>query len=483
MAFKDDASFLHFVTMGAMGTRVGWAGLEQAGHRIVELERYCCSNKIWATKVKRLRLPDLLCLRCGRRFEVRTKTSLEIKMSHSPTNPDRVWDAGMRDDDVAVFLRCHDEPTLAVANTLNCFEVSQLRATQHLAKLGPPKSASEGAERDLTWPSWVPGASGIVTALEAHGGATRLVVAYANGKRYTYPAGGKHVYGQVGTAFVGGEQILASVVPSQADIRCAGDIWTPIINAESSPAEIFTGLKGLTHRQAEGSASQIRAMLGHTDPRIRLEAAAAIARRDEAAGLALLSDSLNGTGESTPWALEAAFILAELRTPNALTSLKLGARNAPHPETRSACLWGLRGDSASLDISFHAATDEDESVAIHAAIVGATQILDDESTALAIAHLGGDPRRAAVATEALARSPSPSFHLVMAAATGNGAAAKWAFTALSRMTPNAVRQSAAWSGAPAVMKDALARAWFARETSWLEGDNQHALDVLSRQHL
>ena len=483
MAFKDDASFLHFVTMGAMGTRVGWAGLEQAGHRIVELERYCCSNKIWATKVKRLRLPDLLCLRCGRRFEVRTKTSLEIKMSHSPTNPDRVWDAGMRDNDVAVFLRCHDEPNLAVANTLNCFEVSQLRATQPLAKLGPPKSASEGAERDLTWPSWVPGVSGTVTAIEANGAGTRLVVSYANGKRYTYPAGGKHVHGQIGTAFVGGEQILASVVPSQADIRCAGDIWNPIINADTSPAEIFTGLKGLTHRQAEGSADQIRVMLGHADPRIRLEAAAAIARREEAAGLAFLSDSLKGTGESTPWALEAAFILAELRTPNALASLRVGARSAPHPEARSACLWGLRGDPASLAISFQAATDDDESVAIHAAIVGATQILNDESTALAIAHLEGDPARAAVAMEALARAQSPSFNLVLAAASGTGAAANWAFTALSRMTPNAVKQSAGWSDAPTAMKGALTRAWFARETSWLEGDNQRALDVLSRQHL
>ncbi|MCC6425611.1 MAG: hypothetical protein IT435_02200 [Phycisphaerales bacterium] len=483
MAFKDDASFLHFVTMGALGTRVGWAGLEQAGHRIVELERYCCSNKIWATKVKRLRLPDLLCLRCGRRFEVRTKTSLEIKMSHSPTNPDRVWDAGMRDNDVAVFLRCRDEPKLAVANTLNCFEVSQLRATQPLARLGPPKSASEGAERDLTWPSWVPSASGRITAIEANGAGTRLTVSYANGRQYTYRANGKHVYGQVGTTFVGEEQILASVVPSQADVRCAGDTWTPIISAEASPAEIFTALKGLTYRLADGSTDQIRAMLDHADPRIRLEAAAALARRDEAAGLAALSDALNGTGDSTPWALEAAFILAEVHTPNAIASLQVGARSAPHPEARSACLWGLRGDTASLATSLQAATDADESVAIHAAIVGATQILNGESTTLAIAHLEGDPKRAAVAMEALARAQSPSYDLVLAAASAAGAAGNWAFTALSRMNPDAVRQSAAWHDAPAAMKDGLTRAWFSRESSWLDGDNQHALDVLARQHL
>ncbi len=143
---------------------------------------------------------------------------------------------------------------------------------------------------------------------------------------------------------------------------------------------------------------------------------------------------------------------------------------------------GLSQEALAAACGLHC-TDEDESVAIHAAIVGATQILNEESTMLALAHLEGDPRRAAVAMEVLARAQSPIFNLVLAAASGTGAAEKWAFTALSRMTPNAVRRSAAWSDAPAAMKDALTRAWFACETSWLKGDNKHALDVLSRRHL
>ncbi len=89
MAFKVDSSFLRFVTMGALGTRSVMDEMRRAGLKPIELERYSCCNKIWATKVKRLRLPDLLCLRTGLRIEVRAKSKLEIKMSDAPNNAAR----------------------------------------------------------------------------------------------------------------------------------------------------------------------------------------------------------------------------------------------------------------------------------------------------------------------------------------------------------------------------------------------------------
>ena len=49
-------------------------------------------------------MPDLLCVNCGRRFEVKSKSNLAIKLSHSVTSG-REWDADMRDDDMFVFLR------------------------------------------------------------------------------------------------------------------------------------------------------------------------------------------------------------------------------------------------------------------------------------------------------------------------------------------------------------------------------------------
>ena len=66
---------------------------------------YKC-NKIWATKIKRLRIPDLICLKCGRRIESRAKSKLEIKMSDNEKNPDRRWDAGLRDEDLIAFIKC-----------------------------------------------------------------------------------------------------------------------------------------------------------------------------------------------------------------------------------------------------------------------------------------------------------------------------------------------------------------------------------------
>ena len=65
MGFKADTSFLRFLSMGAVGARQTMAQMRKAGFEPIELERYCTSNKIWSTKVKRLRLPDILCVRTG----------------------------------------------------------------------------------------------------------------------------------------------------------------------------------------------------------------------------------------------------------------------------------------------------------------------------------------------------------------------------------------------------------------------------------
>ena len=54
--------------------------LNNRGHRMGELERYAAGNKVWGVRPKRLRIPDLLCLRCGRRFESKGKSKLEIKL-------------------------------------------------------------------------------------------------------------------------------------------------------------------------------------------------------------------------------------------------------------------------------------------------------------------------------------------------------------------------------------------------------------------
>lgn len=106
VGFKSDREFLRIVSIGAVGTRKVAELLRAGGFRIIELERYCSCNKIWATKIKRLRVPDLLCLKTGIRIECRAKSVLKVTMSHAVSNADRAWDKGLRDDDFVVFIRC-----------------------------------------------------------------------------------------------------------------------------------------------------------------------------------------------------------------------------------------------------------------------------------------------------------------------------------------------------------------------------------------
>jgi len=102
-AFKTDESFLEKIAIGVTGTRRAFDDLTQQGHDLMELERGSMSFKIWkAIKIKRVRVPDILCLSCGHRVESRGKTRLEITMSHSLSVQERGWDSGLDDNDVSV---------------------------------------------------------------------------------------------------------------------------------------------------------------------------------------------------------------------------------------------------------------------------------------------------------------------------------------------------------------------------------------------
>src|SRR6185503_13665462 len=104
MGFKVETSFLRFLTMGALAAQRVIQAMTAEGLRPIELERYSRSNKIWSTKVKRLRLPDLLCVRTGLRVEVRAKSKLAIKMSDAPTNEERRWNSGLAARDLIAFV-------------------------------------------------------------------------------------------------------------------------------------------------------------------------------------------------------------------------------------------------------------------------------------------------------------------------------------------------------------------------------------------
>lgn len=104
--FKSDESFLSKIAIGAAGTNATIEALTAMGFRPIELERGSSGYKIWKKiKIKRVRVPDILCLRTGLRFESRGKTKLEISMSHSLNEPSRCWDVCMRTDDYVSIIR------------------------------------------------------------------------------------------------------------------------------------------------------------------------------------------------------------------------------------------------------------------------------------------------------------------------------------------------------------------------------------------
>ena len=215
MGFKEDADFARFVSVGAIGTAAVADRLrDRYGHQPIELERYAMANKVWQTKVKRLRLPDLLCVRCGLRVESRAKSKLKIMLSHSDA-PGRKWDdGGMRDEDLFAFLLADINQDPPHCGAPIFFATGALRASITQARRSAPKAASEGSEVTLTWPCWVPAKRGRFVHVDNE---DRIVFEGDDGKVQRYWhwrnwAGPRFVYSKRGEFFQGDEKVLAGVV-------------------------------------------------------------------------------------------------------------------------------------------------------------------------------------------------------------------------------------------------------------------------------
>jgi hypothetical protein len=161
-SFKTDESFLEKIAIGAIGTRRIFDHLVASGHRPIELERGSMNYKIWKKiKIKRVRVPDLLCTACGIRVESRAKTNLLITMSHSESSPERGWDYGLTNDDNVALVLCQhtgDSPVDWTASELVQYvQVKHLREAFRSKKVitEKPKGAGEGFEIRVTWPAVV----------------------------------------------------------------------------------------------------------------------------------------------------------------------------------------------------------------------------------------------------------------------------------------------------------------------------------------
>jgi hypothetical protein len=456
MGFKADSSFLKFLSMGAAGARQVMAQMRNAGFEPIELERYCTSNKIWSTKVKRLRLPDLLCVRTGLRVEVRAKSDLKIRMSDAPANPDRRWHSGLRDADLSAFIACEDaDGTPVPAAEAVFFKVADLKKTENTAQLGPPKSASEGAERDRTWSSIVPARSGVV---EAVGNGQIRVSMDADNERparsQTYSLKDKSPYVKPAERFVGGASIIAGTPARRETLEAyKNDAYKPL-DAIAAPNAVdrYAAVKSLPFRPdlKAQAASIIEQRLDiEADERVLLEAAGA--------GSALNSNKARERLEGFVWnqeradlRMETVFILTELRSASAADILKKIATDTrfQDDEIRQAAVWGLgkAGLKRYADlISF--VGDADPDVSLHAIVGFGSDTSKEVIDQLIGLLLSGDPKRAPAASEALRLIGSDLvLQALISASRGGYTLNSWVVVTLGRLEPAKVR--AALQGNP-----------------------------------
>ena len=479
--------------MGAVGVHRTLRRFRDLGFEPIELERYCGSNKIWTTKVKRLRLPDLLCVKTGMRVEVRAKTDLKVRMSDAPANPERAWDAGLRDDDIVALIACFEaddgpEP----ADDAVCFTVGSLRASVVRSRLGPPKSASEGAERDRTWPATVPTRDGVVLKVTDE----RLVVqmnadAERPARRQTYNLRGKSAYVSPGETFSAQISILAGIPPSLADLSAyLPRRYAPLEDMVSGASvDRYAAVKALRFRN--DPPNQVIPALENlisreSDERVALEAAGSATAFGSQFGQEQLLRFIWGNDDRPDLRMEAVFILTELGRSTFTQEQLSRVSNDPRftgDELRQAAVWALGKAGLKCYEDILAFIDDaDEHVALHAISAFGADTPMAVINRLVQYLIEGDMRRAPAASEALRIIASDDVLRALVRVTlERQPAPAWVVATLCRLPPDRVRT--ALQGSP-LLDQINPMLLIAKDAHWLtSGTNEADIAFLMKQNL
>lgn len=479
MGLKVDSSFLKFVTMGALGARHVCNIMTNLGLRPVELERYSQSNKIWATKVKRLRLPDLLCVKTGLRVEVRAKSKLAIKMSDAENNPDRRWSSGLADRDMIAFVHIRDlgDGELTASAGAELFWVEDLKATVAQSRLGPAKSASEGAEKDRSWPATVPTKNGVVVSVSCE----KIKATMEGGRSQTYPLNGKAPYVDVGDSFFADSQFIAGAPRVKAAFPDpTTNSWDPRPLLQSGLAvDRYCAVKALGF---VGLPSDVQMLVeisqSDAEGRVALEAAASLVRLGQVRGIEKIRDVIANPSEAY-LRMEALLILAEFHgvvlASDCVQLLLETANNSSllRDEARQAAIWGLGKDGLKsyrdLIAFLNAESDEE---AVHAICAFGPDV--DAAVVDVIVSLVSDtansPRLRSSASLILARIAPPELAVPRLEAVYQGApieSRNWILATLGQMSPTAISLYLEDSG----IKASLAPLQLTSpETNWTRSD-------------
>ncbi len=485
MGLKADVDFARYLSMGAIGTATVATDLRALyGHQPIELERQSMANKRWGVKIKRERIPDLLCVLCGLRVEAKAKSKLEVKLSDSAT-VGREWHAGgLRDTDLVAFVRVLVSESEPVTGAPAYFTAAGLKEAAEYARKGTRKAASQGSELDISWRMWVPQTDGIFVGVRDG----ELVYLLPDGKERTYwqsrdwPA--INIYSDVGAVFVAGGTIVAGVVPSAGDLTCPHGGWDIANDLDSTnETDLYAAIKAvgvLGESEFTDNLVDIAKDDGR-DWRIRLEASASLARLDPDTWTGSIASIAADPGQDLKAQLEAVFILSEIAAPNAHEALSEVAEAAHdrHEEVRSAAIWGLgTGALPDAEAVLPYIADPVDMVAMHAA--AAIGGLTDSMAKGLVAGLGGNDRTAAVSAAILAKHGRIKELLTVAGSNSGGRL--WALRALGDVSPAKVLK-ASGGEIDAVVRNALDPIWI-QHKDWLRSGNIGGpLDVLSAERV
>jgi hypothetical protein len=357
--FKSDDSFLRKLAVGAAGTNATIKKLEEMGFNPIELERGSTGFKIWRKiKIKRVRVPDILCLNTGLRFESRGKTKLEISMSHSLNDPRRAWDTGMRDDDfvsIIAFEQGEDAPIdLQQISPIHFVRVSDLKEAfaAEQVSITKPKGVEEGSEIRVIWTCAIAKEPSEVVAMEQ--GRKISLSPIPTARRQTVQLvrnkGKITLLPQVAIGeVVEANQIVASVVPIHATLHCppaVGENYFVEKLSSVNLSERYAAAKALRYRGYHEAKAVLEARMNDNeeDIYVQLEAAAALAAHDDPDGWSFMENRLRSPVMSVPLEtqLETVIVASEIpkqRSENLL--IEVLQDKARDDELRAGAAWAL----------------------------------------------------------------------------------------------------------------------------------------------
>lgn len=321
-SFKSDVSFLEKISMGAIGTHLVFQDLKKQGHNPLELERGSMSFKIWKKiKIKRIRVPDILCVACGRRVESRAKTAFEISMSHSLSDPERSWDYGLEDNDFVALVICKrvgNRPIDWQANELvQYIPVHELRSAQrnNFVLLVKPKGAEEGFETRISWPAAIAKSVGVIESvtdnhIQYRRQTDNRIITLSLSKQ-----GLKLKPFVRESDTIAENQVLAAVVSVIKQFSCSGGIAQDYYIARlSSPSlsERYAASKALSTFPSKDVSRILIGKVNQSDEHIyvRLEAASSLAHHSEEQGWSFIKQCL--ADDYLQNRLEAVIALGEI---------------------------------------------------------------------------------------------------------------------------------------------------------------------------